>query len=117
MCEGEKRELTIPPEMGYGDRGAGSDIPGGATLHFAVECLTIGPAGETPLQPNIFKEIDTDGDGKITGDEMSAWFLNVRKMEKVPDGLWEKEDANKDGIISWAEFQGPKGDADPSQEL
>lgn len=26
--EGEKRILRIPPHMGYGDRGAGADIPG-----------------------------------------------------------------------------------------
>jgi FKBP-type peptidyl-prolyl cis-trans isomerase len=25
---GEKRILRIPPHMGYGDRGAGADIPG-----------------------------------------------------------------------------------------
>ena len=37
MLVGEKRELTIPPEMGYGDRGAGAVIPPGATLVFEVE--------------------------------------------------------------------------------
>lgn len=37
MLVGEKRELTIPPEMGYGDRGAGAVIPPGATLLFEVE--------------------------------------------------------------------------------
>jgi FKBP-type peptidyl-prolyl cis-trans isomerase FkpA len=35
--EGGMIELLIPSELGYGERGAGADIPGGATLHFLVE--------------------------------------------------------------------------------
>lgn len=34
-------ELEIPANLGYGDRGAGADIPGGATLHFLVELLDV----------------------------------------------------------------------------
>ena len=41
MLIGEKRELTIAPEMGYGVRGAGNVIPPGATLLFEVELLSI----------------------------------------------------------------------------
>ncbi|XP_076463857.1 peptidyl-prolyl cis-trans isomerase FKBP2-like [Babylonia areolata] len=41
MCEGEKRKLVIPSEMGYGDRGAPPKIPGGATLVFEVDLLKI----------------------------------------------------------------------------
>lgn len=37
MHIGETRELLIAPEMGYGDRGAGSVIPPGATLLFEVQ--------------------------------------------------------------------------------
>jgi FKBP-type peptidyl-prolyl cis-trans isomerase FklB len=41
MKEGSKWQLFIPPELGYGERGAGSTILPNSTLIFEVELLTV----------------------------------------------------------------------------
>ena len=41
MKVGGRRKLTIPPQMGYGDYGAGSVIKGGETLVFVVDLLNV----------------------------------------------------------------------------
>jgi len=44
MKIGGTRTLTIPPEMGYGARGAGDVIPPNATLIFEIELLEVDKA-------------------------------------------------------------------------
>jgi peptidylprolyl isomerase len=41
MKVGGRRQLTIPPDMGYGSRGAGGVIKGGETLVFVVDLLNV----------------------------------------------------------------------------
>ena len=43
MKVGGRRRLTVPPELGYGNNGAGNVIPPGATLIFDVDLLEVEP--------------------------------------------------------------------------
>lgn len=42
MKVGGRRQLTIPPDLGYGAQGAGADIPPNAALIFVVDLVKIG---------------------------------------------------------------------------
>jgi FKBP-type peptidyl-prolyl cis-trans isomerase len=47
MTPGSKYRFYIPYQLGYGEQGAGENIPGGSLLIFDVELLAVGAdAGE-----------------------------------------------------------------------
>lgn len=99
----------------YSCPGAGGVIPGGATLRFDVEVVDFGTeapqgAGRGQAPPtNLFKTLDvTPEDGQLSKDEVMAFFKSQGKDE-LPPGMWESEDKDGNGFISWEEFSGPKG--------
>lgn len=114
MCPGDKRKLTIPADMGYGDRGAGDVIPPGATLLFDVELISIGDA---PPQVNVFKQIDIDDDAHLSKEEVLEYLKAQIPAEetdqdphKITEEIFHHEDKDRDGQISHEEFSGPKHD-------
>jgi len=126
MCVGEKRQLIVPPELGYGEQGAGDIIPGGATLYFDIELIDVE---EGPEPVNVFKQIDLDDDLQLSRDELSSYLKQqveqmknaggeqaeqanqmMNDQDKLVEEIFSHEDKDKDGFISHEEFSGPKHD-------
>ena len=113
LCKGAHATLVIPADEGYGDRGSGAVIAGGATLNFDVEVVDVSAEapGAEP-EENLFETIDKDANGKLSEEEIKGWFKDTQGQD-MPEELMEHEDKDKDGSVSWDEFSGPKGDKAP----
>lgn len=77
-----------------------------------------GPKGDRkpPTAIGMFNVVDTDKSGYITREELAAYAMAMHKIE-LKDEVWEREDKNEDGIITWDEFTGGKGRHKPDSVL
>lgn len=127
MCVGEKRKLTIPPSLGYGDEGYHDIIPPKSTLKFEIELMDIKDDDGTfeeslaanqdhrHANPHEFEHIDVNNDKHISREELIE-FINklnadaaenerITEVEKTVDEIIKEHDLNQDGVISFEENQ------------
>ena len=45
---------------------------------------------------------------------LRRYFLETKKFKVAPEGAFASQDKNSDGMVTWEEFDGPKGDEHPS---
>ncbi|XP_072523040.1 peptidyl-prolyl cis-trans isomerase FKBP10 [Salminus brasiliensis] len=108
VCMGERRKITMPPHLAYGQQGAGKDIPGSAVLVFDIHVIDFHNPNDTvqvdvtfkPEQCNDTSEVNDliqyhyncsllDGTLLFTSSDYDAPQDVVLGADKVIDGLDE----------------------------
>ncbi|XP_076012132.1 peptidyl-prolyl cis-trans isomerase FKBP7 [Genypterus blacodes] len=110
MCAGEKRKITVPPSLGFGEKGK-DPVPPSATLVFEVELYAVSNG---PRTLEAFKKMDGDKDKSLTKEEVKAYlrkeYARDEKprddafFEKIMEDIFRKNDQDRDGLISKKEY-------------
>ncbi|GAA6217977.1 peptidyl-prolyl cis-trans isomerase FKBP10-like [Lates japonicus] len=117
MCEGERREVVIPPHWGHGENGAGI-VPRSAVLFFELELVDLQKGvpdgymfvwlGDSP--DPLFPAMDLNGDKEVPLEEFSSFItIQVRdgkgrlrpglEADIIIKDMFNNQDRNTDGKI------------------
>ncbi|XP_038575747.1 peptidyl-prolyl cis-trans isomerase FKBP7 [Micropterus salmoides] len=110
MCPGEKRKITVPPALAFGEKGKGP-VPPNATVVFEVEVYSVSRG---PRTMEAFRNIDLDKDNSLTKAEVKEYLkADYEKSgkprddafyEKIMADIFRKNDQDRDGLISAKEY-------------
>ncbi|XP_057707485.1 peptidyl-prolyl cis-trans isomerase FKBP7 [Corythoichthys intestinalis] len=110
MCVGEKRKVTVPPSLAFGEKGKGP-VPPNATVIFEVEAFAVSRG---PRSMEAFAQIDIDKDRMLTKNEIKDYIKmeferegkpkDESYYEKVITDIFRKSDSDNDGILSAKEY-------------
>uniref|UniRef100_A0A147AXY2 peptidylprolyl isomerase n=1 Tax=Fundulus heteroclitus TaxID=8078 RepID=A0A147AXY2_FUNHE len=110
MCAGERRKLTVPSALAFGEAGKGP-VPPNATVVFEVEVLSVSKG---PRTMEAFGRMDLDKDRSLNKAEVKEYLkLEYEKggkprdepfYEKILADIFRKSDHDQDGLISAKEY-------------
>ncbi|KAM8748366.1 peptidyl-prolyl cis-trans isomerase FKBP7 [Acanthopagrus schlegelii] len=110
MCAGEKRKITVPPALAFGEKGK-DPVPPNATVVFEVELYSVSKG---PRSMEAFGRMDLDKDRSLTREEVKEYLkLEYEKggkprddpfYQRIIDDIFRKSDNDRDGTISAKEY-------------
>jgi len=102
MVEGDKWELYIPSDLAYGDRGSPPKIPGGATLIFTIEILSINGDKVPALKCDPLSNNENCNEKEVAYIEKKK-DLSVEKLNTELERLKNIKDSAKmkPELIEW----------------